>query len=97
MFKKLLKAKSFAAKFGSLQGERNKLVPPEFKEAAAIEPLIANKQFYFMAELGADVMLAKNLDDRLMSYYRAGKDINDFLKRAIGRISFRASPWSAAA
>jgi uncharacterized protein (TIGR02453 family) len=83
VFKKLLKAKSFTAKFGSLQGERNKLVPPEFKEAAANEPLIANKQFYFMAELDGDVILARNLDDQLMNYYRAGKDMNDFLKRAI--------------
>ena len=82
-FKKLVTAKAFTSKYGSLQGERNKILPPEFKQWVAKEPLVANKQFYFMADLDAGVLLEKTLPDRLMSYYRAGSDINSFLKRAM--------------
>ena len=44
---------------------------------------MANKQFYFMSNLDASDLLQKTLPDRLMSYYRAGSDINAFLKRAL--------------
>lgn len=82
-FKKLTTAKDFVSKYGSLQGERNKILPPEFKQAALQEPLIANKQFYYMSDLDAEMLLTKNLPERLMSYYRAGNEINAFLKRAM--------------
>ena len=82
-FQKLVTAKAFTSKYGSLQGERNKILPPEFKQWVAQEPMVANKQFYFMSDLDAGVLLEKRLPDRLMSYYRAGCDINSFLKRAM--------------
>ncbi len=82
-FKKLVTAKAFTSKYGSLQGERNKILPPEFSKWVAKEPLVANKQFYFMSDLDAGVLSEKTLPDRLMSYYRAGSDINTFLKRAM--------------
>ena len=82
-FAKLIKSKDFVARYGSLLGEKNKTVPPEFKEWIVKEPLVANKQFYFMADLDSDVILKKDLSDRLMSYYSAGKGINAFLKRAL--------------
>ncbi|MCM3873990.1 MAG: DUF2461 domain-containing protein [Pyrinomonadaceae bacterium] len=82
-FQKLVTAKAFTSKYGSLQGERNKMLPPEFSQWVIKEPLVANKQFYFMADLDASVLLDKALPDRLMSYYRAGSDINSFLKRAL--------------
>lgn len=82
-FQKLVTAKGFTSKYGSLQGERNKVLPPEFKPWVAREPLVANKQFYFMSDLDAGVLLEKALPERLMSYYRAGSEINSFLKRAM--------------
>lgn len=82
-FQKLVTAKAFTSKYGSLQGERNKVLPPEFKALVAEEPLVANKQFYFMSDLDADVLLEKALPERLLNYYRAGRDINAFLKRAM--------------
>ena len=82
-FQKLVTAKAFTSKYGSLQGERNKIVPPEFKQWVDREPLVANKQFYFMADLDAGVLLEKALPERLMSYCRAGSDINAFLKRSM--------------
>ena len=83
-FAALLKEKSFKQKYGTLQGEQNKVVPAEFKEHAAKQPLIANKQFYYMAELEAETILKKNLPEFLIQYYHAGKAMNNFLKRAMG-------------
>ncbi len=84
-FQKLVKAKSFTTAYGSLQGERNKVMPPEFREAVAKEPLIANKQFYYMCNLDPSVLLKNDLPKRLLNYYKAGRDINSFLKRAMGQ------------
>ena len=82
-FKKLVTAKAFTSKYDSLRGERNKVLPPEFRQWITKEPLVANKQFFFMADLDNEILLEKSLPDRLMSYYRAGSDINSFLKRAL--------------
>jgi len=82
-FNALLKNKEFKKKFETLQGEQNKVLPPEFKEYAAKQPLVANKQFYYMAELEADTILKNNLPEVMMQYYHAGKDMNAFLKRAM--------------
>src|SRR5690606_15344096 len=50
-FSKLLKEKDFVKYFGGvIQGEKNKVIPKELKEAAEKQPYILNKQFYYMAE-----------------------------------------------
>jgi uncharacterized protein (TIGR02453 family) len=82
-FQKLVTAKAFTSKYGSMQGERNKVLPPEFRQWVAQEPLVANKQFYYMSNLDADILLEKTLPDRLMGYYKAGNEISSFLKRAM--------------
>ena len=50
-FRELLESSDFQAKYGEIKGEKNKVLPSEFKEAAKKEPLIANKQYYFMADM----------------------------------------------
>lgn len=82
-FRKLVRAKQFTAKYDSLKGERNKILPPEFRNWVDKEPLIANKQFYFMTDLDGSSLLSEQLPDQLMSYYRAGREINAFLRSAI--------------
>jgi uncharacterized protein (TIGR02453 family) len=82
-FEALVKDKNFKQTYGTLQGEQNKVLPSEFKEYATQQPLVANKQFYYMAELEAETILKKNLPDLLMPYYHAGKAINAFLKHAM--------------
>lgn len=74
--------KNFKEKFGVIQGEKHKRVPEEFQSTAVKEPLIANKQFYYMAELKPDLLINNELPDKLMEYYLAGKKLNDFLKSA---------------
>jgi uncharacterized protein (TIGR02453 family) len=74
---------NFKEKFGEIQGEKHKRVPEEFQNIAPKEPLIANKQFYYMAEMKPDILTKPELPDKLIEYYLAGKKLNDFLKRAI--------------
>lgn len=81
-FSKLYNEKMFTEKFGKIQGEQNKRIPPEFQEIVKKEPLIANKQFYYSAELKPDLICLDDLPDKLMEYYIAGKKVNDFLKLA---------------
>ncbi len=73
---------SFVELFGTLQGEKNKRIPPEFAEAFRTEPLIAGKQFYFGTELENSLITHENLLDELMNYYHASRKINAFLEKA---------------
>ena len=82
-FAALYNDKKFKEKFGELQGEKNKKIPDEFKAAAEKEPLITNKQFYYQADLKPAILLQDDLPEVLMEYYKAGKKMNDFLKKAL--------------
>lgn len=80
---RLLQAKNFRSKYGELRGEKNKIVPAEFKEAAKQYPLVAHKQFYYMADLQPTAFLAEDTPDMLMEYYQAGRAVNEFFTRAM--------------
>ena len=75
--------KNFRQKYGTIQGEQHKRVAEEFQSIVAQEPLIANKQFYYNAEIKADIVTRDELPDTLMDYYLAGKGVNDFLISAL--------------
>ena len=75
--------KNFIEKYKALRGEQSKKLSPEFAAIASTEPLIANKQFYYSADLDSSLLLKSELPDVLMEYYRAGKNVNAFLKNAL--------------
>ena len=79
-FKKILDGKNFKNKFGTLQGDKNKVLPPEFKAVLEKQPWVANKQFYYLRELPSELVTDSKLPDILMEYYLAAKPVNDFLK-----------------
>jgi uncharacterized protein (TIGR02453 family) len=81
-FEKRLKDKAFLKHFGGIAGEKNKVLPAEFKEAAKSQPYLANKQFYYWGESEADELLREDLDDFVLEYYRAAGPMNEFLGRA---------------
>jgi uncharacterized protein (TIGR02453 family) len=83
-FRSIVFDKSFSDKYGELKGEKNKVLPAEFKEIAKKEPLIANKQFFFMAELDPEICLQPDLADFIVDYFKAGKALNEFLRKSIG-------------
>ncbi len=82
-FKKLISAKAFVNKFGTIQGEQNKRIPKEFKEIAEEQPLIANKQFYYMAALPANTALDDKLVKTVLDYYKASIPVSRFLSEAM--------------
>lgn len=82
-FKSLLESADFKEKYGDIRGEKNKVLPPEFKEAARSEPLIANKQLYFMAEMDPEIALRSDFPDFVAAYFQAGKPLNEYFRKAI--------------
>lgn len=78
-FKALYGAKDFKDRFGTILGDRNKVLPKEFKLAAATEPLLFNKQFYYGAELPAKTVVDPALPDVLIAHYKAMAPMNAFL------------------
>jgi len=65
-FQSLINESKFANNFGSIRGEQHKRIPPEFKATHQVEPLIANKQFYYLAELDPGIITDDKLIERIM-------------------------------
>ncbi len=82
-FKKILNEKNFKTVYGELSGEKNKVLPPEYKDFQSEQPYIANKQFWYHATLTRKDILGDKLDTILLSYFKAGMKMNQFLLHAI--------------
>ncbi len=83
-FTKLVQDKEFKKMFVDLKGEKNKVLPAEFKKDAEKQPYLANKEFYFMAEYNdPKVILKPDLVDFMMDHYKAGKNLSSYLKKAV--------------
>jgi len=81
---RLLADRAFKRHFGSLQGERNVRLPPEFAAGAERFPLLFNKQFYYWREYSdPKVALRRDLMSFVMRHYRAGRGVNAWLTKAI--------------
>jgi uncharacterized protein (TIGR02453 family) len=76
---------TFKKTFGQVDGDRLKRVPPEFKEAALVQPYVANKAWYYMTEFDPDVIVTDGLPDALMDRYMAGQSVTLFLRDALSR------------
>lgn len=82
-FECLLSDPEFVSKFGQVVGEKNKILPPEFREAAAKQPLLFNKQFYYWAELAPETVLRDDLPELVMAHVHAAGPMNAFLMAAL--------------
>lgn len=82
--KKLSADKNFQKFYGAIKGDAIKRIPKELKETFEIEPLVANKQFYFMAtyEDNEQLILREDLLDWVMQHYQAGLAWNKFFVEA---------------
>lgn len=78
-FKKLINDKKFKASFGEIQGEKNKVLPPDYKDFEKIEPLIANKQFWFYKNLTRQDVISNNFDQLILSHFHTALKMNNFL------------------
>lgn len=83
-FHEAIQDKKFKKLYGELLGEKNKVIPKEFKELHASEPLIANKAFYYGSRYEDEaIILREDLAEYLMEHYQACQLIRDFLKDAL--------------
>lgn len=79
----IVEAPNFQQHFQSIRGEQHKRVPAPFKERLEDYPILANKQFYALAELPPEKISREDLVDLLMTYWKAARPLNQFLLEAI--------------
>jgi len=84
-FKAAYTDKQFVRVFKNIIGEKNKIIPKELREAAEVEPLIFNKQWYFYAQFDAEDVLRDDLDQVILKCYEAGKPVDSFFSKLIQR------------
>ncbi|RMG77296.1 MAG: DUF2461 domain-containing protein [Bacteroidetes bacterium] len=78
-FLELISDRKFRETFGEIRGEKNKIIPKEFKPFAARLPLLYNKQFYFFTELSPDIIISEKLLSKTEEVYLTAKPLIDFL------------------
>lgn len=82
-FSAALRDKDFVRYWGELQGEKNKILPPEFKSASVICPEIAHKQYFYWAEIEAEIVTSTKLLPTVLEYYRASSSVRIFLTKSL--------------
>jgi uncharacterized protein (TIGR02453 family) len=73
---------TFVQTFGSLRGERNKVLPSEFKDVAKQIPLIANKQFYYWGDISKVDLMSADAADRILAMHHAASPVREMLRLA---------------
>lgn len=84
-FEDIINEKKFKRKFGKILGEKNKIIPKEFRETAIAQPLIMNKQFYCHAKLESKKILSDKLVEIIAEHYFVSLPFKDFLIDAINQ------------
>ncbi|MBW1294121.1 DUF2461 domain-containing protein [Aquimarina litoralis] len=82
-FRKLIDNEHFVQRFGEIKGRALKRIPKEWKETYEKEPLIANKQFYFVGEESPSLLTSESLIEELMEYWKVMRPVNEYLTKAI--------------
>ena len=81
-FEKIINDQHFVEKYEHVQGNKNKRIPKEMREAATKQPLIFNKQFYYMAELPPKIAINDEFIEFVRLYFQAGAALNQFIATA---------------
>lgn len=69
----------FVSFFGTVHGEKNKKIDTCFKEAAILEPLLFNKQFYVVHEFEAEKSMEEDFLEYVMNCWRIALPLNNIL------------------
>ncbi|MCI5054490.1 MAG: DUF2461 domain-containing protein [Flavobacteriales bacterium] len=77
-FQKLKSDKKFVSLYGSIKGESLKRIPKGLQDIYEKEPLIANKQFYYVKNLGMELAYADDIVENLVEHWLVAKPLNDF-------------------
>jgi len=84
-FKRAYSDKTFQKVFGQILGEKNKIIPKEFREAAEIEPLIFNKHWYFYAQFPSDLIVSNELEKTIIHCFEAGRPVENYFSKLINQ------------
>jgi uncharacterized protein (TIGR02453 family) len=84
-FQKAYQNPIFVKTFGEILGDKNKVLPAHLREAASIEPLIFNKQWYFYTQFESETILQDNLDEIVLNCYDAGRPVESYFNELIKR------------
>ena len=82
-FTALLEDAEFKKVYDHILGEKNKIIPPEFREAANDQALIYNKQWYFFVEYPAEEILNDDVLNKLIHAYNVAIPIKQFFNQFI--------------
>jgi len=79
-FRKILDNKKFKQTFGNLGGEKNKIIPKEFRGAADLVPEIYNKSFHYWTSYKTQKdVLRDDLAKFIIDHFKVAGDFNAFL------------------
>jgi len=82
-FDEIITGVKFKSHFKEISGDKHKRLSQEYQKVFIQQPLIANKDFYVMADLDAEYITKPDLSDLLMEYYSTAKPFINFLMTAI--------------
>jgi uncharacterized protein (TIGR02453 family) len=82
-FSSLYNDKTFTKKFGCIQGDRPKKTPKHLSDLTRYDPLVLNKQWYFVTERKPSLIQSLSLMDEMMEYYEAAKPLNEFFIKSL--------------
>lgn len=82
-FAELYRNSGFKRYFGNVKGEQAKRLDAEWQLLSPREPLIANKQFYFTAELQPAMITHDDLAQNVVDHYKAAHPLNQFFFSAL--------------
>ena len=83
-FRKIIDAPKFKETFDKFEGDRNKIIPKEFREAAETVPEMYNKSFhYWVAHKGQKTILRNDLASFIVNHYKIADKYNKFLIETI--------------
>jgi len=77
---RILNGKKFKETFGELGGDKNKILPKEFKPYAEEIPLLFNKSYHYWASYkGQKYLLADDIAKFIVDHYKIAGKWNEFL------------------
>lgn len=84
--KEALAANGFEKEFGSLQGQRNKILKTPYKEYGQEIPILFQKQFYFMKQFPQSKITDKDLVKFCAKKFETAYPINQFFRLALENV-----------
>jgi len=82
-FKKVINQTAFRNEFGDIQGKKNKILKPPFKETVESLPILLNKQYYFMKSHPVEIAFREDLVGFVSDKMKKASKVNAFMRLAL--------------